>query len=339
MSTAVASGLRWRYQLDEPVIGVTVGPDGAVVGVGSEGRCVLLDPAGQLRHRWQFDDGPQVLATAPDGRRALVGGMTGHLMLDLDTGQAVAGAGRGWCAAAAWTPDGSAVAVGDGRTVRRLDRDGHELWTSAPLPSTVTGLAAMGDGRRVAAAAYQGVHVLAARDGSHEKTLPAPGAIAGLAVAPSGRWVVGGSQDATLHGWRFPTADDFRMSGFPTTVSRLAFHADGRWLACDGGNDVTCWDFAGAGPTGRAALILEGHEAQVGALAWAPPGGGPVLVTGDAAGTVHTWLIAGPGAKPGEVLSPQHRIAHDDVVTDLACGAGSLLVGTRGGLVAMYDLA
>jgi hypothetical protein len=101
--------------------------------------------------------------------------------------------------------------------------------------------------------------------------LPAPGAIAGLAVAPNGRWVVGGSQDATLHGWKVPGGSDFRMSGFPTTVSRLAFESSGRWMACDAGDSIACWDFSGAGPTGREALLAEGHAAAVTALSWAPP--------------------------------------------------------------------
>ncbi|MHA6628756.1 WD40 repeat domain-containing protein [Pseudonocardia sichuanensis] len=103
--------------------------------------------------------------------------------------------------------------------------------------------------------------------------LPAPGAIAGLAVAPNGRWVVGGSQDATLHGWKVPGGSDFRMSGFPTTVSRLAFEPGGRWMACDAGDTIACWDLSGTGPTGREALLAEGHTAAVTALCWAPTDG------------------------------------------------------------------
>jgi hypothetical protein len=58
------------------------------------------------------------------------------------------------------------------------------------------------------------------------------------------------------------------MSGFPTTVSRLAFEPAGRWMACDGGDTVAVWDFSGPGPTGREAVLGQGHEAAVTGLAW-----------------------------------------------------------------------
>jgi hypothetical protein len=98
--------------------------------------------------------------------------------------------------------------------------------------------------------------------------LPSPGAIAGLAVAPNGRWVVGGSQDATLHGWKVTDGSDFRMSGFPTTVSPLSFQDIGHWMACVSGEVVTCWEFD-AEPADPHLVIDATEDLQRPALA--PP--------------------------------------------------------------------
>lgn len=338
MNLAGLKTVHWAHAIDEPVIAVRPLPGARALAVGSEGLVRVLDEHGTVRHELHLDDAPQAVAVDPDGRLALIGGMTGHTLVDLDAGQVIS-SGRGrWCGAAQWSPDGNRVTIADGRNVRQLGRDGTELWASSPLPSTVTGLATIRDGRRIAAAAYQGVQVLESADGATSRSLAAPGAIAGLAVAPSGRWIVGGSQDATLHGWKVPDGNDFRMMGFPTTVSRLAFHPDGRWLICDGGNHLIGWDFSGAGPTGRNGLTLDGHQAQVTAFTWVDGAAEPTLISGDEDGALFGWRVAGPQARPGETLRPAVRGVHLEPVTDLAHQDGTLLVGSRTGIVAAFEI-
>jgi WD40 repeat protein len=205
---------------------------------------------------------------------------------------------------------------------------------STPLASTVAGLAYLRrDGRRIAAAAYQGVTILEPATDRVIEHLPAPGAIAGLAVAPNGRWVVGGSQDATLHGWKVPGGSDFRMSGFPTTVSRLAFESSGRWMACDAGDSIACWDFSGAGPTGREALLAEGHAAAVTALSWAPPDAASrVLITADAAGDVACWRIDARHG-PGDRLRPSWTAVTGDPAGPVPTTGTHIVSGHRSGAV------
>lgn len=216
--------------------------------------------------------------------------------------------------------------------MRVLDRDGAPRWISPALPSTVAGLSWLrSDGRRIAAAAYQGVTIVEPATDRVVEHLPAPGAIAGLAVAPNGRWVVGGSQDATLHGWKVPGGDDFRMSGFPTTVSRLAFEPGGRWMACDGGDTIAFWDFSGAGPTGREALLGQGHRGAVTALAWAPTG--RTLATADATGDVALWRLD-PAARPGDRIRPTWVTSTGDPAGALAHAGGHIVSGHRSGALA-----
>jgi WD40 repeat protein len=152
-------------------------------------------------------------------------------------------------------------------------------------------------------------------------TLRAPGAISGLTAAPNGRWVVGGSQDATLHGWKVDDGSDFEMPGFPATVSHLAFEDSGRWMACESAEVLTCWDFSGAGPTGRAGVVLTGHQSAVSAFAWMP-GSQRTLISGDQDGTVLVWRIA-PTTKPGDELRPAGGVRDDDPVTAITTGRGT----------------
>jgi WD40 repeat protein len=316
--------------LGEPVIACAPVPGGVAAG-GSEGAVLVAGLDGTPRRRLQLEDFLLGMAVSPDGARLAAGGGERVAVWDLAEGRLLRDHAVRWCSALAWSARSDQLAVGDGRLVRVLDHDGGLRWTSQPLPSTVAGLAWLRrDGRRLAAAAYQGVTILEPATDRVIERLPAPGAIAALACSPNGRWVVGGSQDATLHGWKVPGGDDFRMSGFPTTVSRLAFAADGRWLACDGGDTVAFWDFSGPGPTGREALLGPGHPAPIAALAWA--GTGRTLATADASGDVALWHL-GPGARPGERVGPAWWASTGDPVGAIAVAGGHIVSGHRSGAI------
>lgn len=333
MSSATST-IATHLDLGEPVHALDLLPDGGVAAGGTEGLVVVTDPAGRERLRLHLDDFLLALAASPDGTRLAAGGGERLAVWDLTDGAQLHEHTVRWCSSLAWAAHSRHLAAGDGRSVRRFTRDGRPDWSSDPLSSTVAGLAFLRrDGRRIVAAAYQGVTVLEPATDRVVEHLPAPGAIAGLAVAPNGRWVVGGSQDATLHGWKVPGGSDFRMSGFPTTVSRLAFEPGGRWMACDAGDSIACWDFSGTGPTGREALLAEGHAAAVTSLGWAPAdGAGRALVTADAAGEVALWRIE-PHHGPGDRLRPSWTAATEDPAGAVAATGAHIVSGHRSGAV------
>lgn len=306
-----AARQRWRADVGEPVVALDILPGGrdtpdALVAGGSEGQVGVFEADGTVRHALSLDDALLDVAASPDGTRVAAVGMASRRLWDTTSGDLLSGEKAQWSASAAWDDRSGRLAVADGKRVRILDRDGAVRWSSPPLASTVTNVLWPRGRLRVAASAYQGVTVLEPSGDRVTNRLRAPGAISGLAASPNGRWIVGGSQDATLHGWKVADGSDFRMSGFVAAVSRLAFEDSGRWMACASAEVLTCWDFSGKGPTGRAAVVLAGHHAPVTAFAWAP-GERRTLVSGAEDGTVLVWRLT-PTTKPADELRPVGEI-------------------------------
>ena len=242
---------RWQTELDEPAVALDVlgrGEDAALVVGGSEGSVRVLSAGGAICWERDLDDALLTIAASPDGTRIAALGMTHRRIWNAD-GDTLATSAAGWSAAAAWDTRSAHLAVADGKHVRVLDRNGEIRWSCDPLASTVTGVLWPRGALRVAASAYQGVTIFEPGTDRITRTLRAPGAISGLASAPNGRWVVGGSQDATLHGWKVNDGTDFRMSGFPATVSQLSFEDTGRWMVCASGDRI-CTDGAPKSPHG-----------------------------------------------------------------------------------------
>lgn len=316
---------RWQGSIGEPVVALNAfphgraGPDGLLAG-GSEGRVLLFGADGTRRHCWELGDALLDVAASPDGTRVAAVGMASRKLWNAATGELLCSEAAGWSASAGWDENSRSLAVADGKRIRTLGRSGGVQWSSPELASTVTAVLWPRGRLRVAASAYQEVKIFEPCTGRTTHTLRAPGAISGLAASPNGRWVVGGSQDATLHGWKVADGSDFRMAGFPATVSRLAFEDGGRWMACDSAEVLTCWDFSGNGPTGRSAVVLTGHRAAVSSFAWAP-GGLRTMVSGDEEGTVLVWRLSA-GTRPADELRPVGGVREGAPVTAVAVGAG-----------------
>jgi WD40 repeat protein len=308
---------RWLVDIAEPPVALDLLPGrgsrrGALLAGGSEGRVSLVEPEGLIRWERGLDSGLLDVAASPDGTRIAAVGMTGWKTWDAD-GQELRAEAAEWSSCATWDERSEYLALAEGKRLRVLDRDGLAHWSSAPLSSTVTGALWPRGRLRVAASAYQGVTIFEPASDRVTKSLRAPGAISGMAASPNGRWIVGGSQDATLHGWKVDDGSDFRMAGFPSTVSRLAFEDAGRWMACESSDVLTCWDFSGKGPTGRAAVVLTGHRSPVPGFAWAP-GESRTLVSGDRDGLVLVWRLTA-GTRPGDELRPVATLRGEEPVT------------------------
>ncbi|MFC8520364.1 WD40 repeat domain-containing protein [Streptomyces sp. NPDC057257] len=335
MSTTVQSPPAWDIGVDDAPVALSARGD-LVAVAGAEGTVTVLDAAmGAEIGSLELPGGALSVELAPDAGHLVAAGPAGHTLWRRADGRTTVSESGSWSSAAAWA-DGARVAVASGRRALVLDADGGELWRTEPAASTVTDLAWMRQGRRLAVAAYGAVRCHERHTEKPVATYPYVGSHLALAVAPTGKWICSGNQDASIHIWRARDGGELTMSGYPEKVSRLAFDDSGFWLAADGAPDVTVWDFSGKGPEGTAPRSLRCHE-TVTALAWRPGAGGH-LASGGADGTVALWYAA--AGRPQQRLRPARELDGDGSAVAALAWAGPhlLAVAWRDGRVRTYGV-
>lgn len=170
--------------------------------------------------------------------------------------------GSKWVERVASFADGKAgvLACAVGKAAHLFDGAGTPL-RSLQHPSTVTGLAFDGKGKRLAASHYNGCSLwfTASKNGAAQ-VMDWKGSHTGVILHPAAEAVVTSMQENALHGWRLPDGQHMRMSGYPTKTASLSFSRNGRWLASSGAESVVLWPFHGGGPMGKAPLELAGGD-------------------------------------------------------------------------------
>jgi WD40 repeat protein len=288
MSGVITRGAPWRHQLSDHVSALAWAPDGDIVAAGSLGGdvAVLAAMDGELVGAPSAHPmGVLALAWSNNGILA-VGGQDGRLCLcDVALGHEQELALGGWVNTLAWSPTADTLAVGVGR--RLLVVEQGSVVSEVELVSTVTSLVWSTDGRRLGAGCYGGVHWLDRDDGWLEsKHYDWRGSVLSLAMAPDGRWLAGGSQDATVQIWKLWSAEHLEMSGYPAKIQLLAWDPTSHWFANSCLESITVWDCSGKGPKGRRPDNLEGHEGRVTGLAFS---GEALLASGSADGRLALW--------------------------------------------------
>ncbi|WP_308299007.1 hypothetical protein [Streptomyces sp. GESEQ-35] len=324
---SVQSPLAWDIAVDDAPVALSARGD-LVAVAGAEGTVRVLDAAmGAEMGALELPGGALSVELAPDAQHLVATGPLGYALWRRTDGRTTVRESGVWSAAAAWA-DNDRVAVASGRRALVLEADGGELWCTDPAASTVTDLAWMRQGRRLAVAAYGAVHGYERHTTKPVVMYPYVGSHLALAVAPTGKWICSGNQDASIHIWRARDGSELTMSGYPEKVSRLAFDETGFWLAADGAPDVTVWDFSGKGPAGTAPRSLRCHE-TVTALAWRPGAAGQ-LASGGADGTVALWHAT--AGRPQALLNPARTLDGDGdgtAVAALAWAGPHLLISAQ----------
>ncbi|MEZ0070378.1 WD40 repeat protein [Streptacidiphilus sp. MAP12-20] len=323
--TATAHALEidtlWETAVDDAPIAVHAAA-GLVAVAGADGTCWVLDTTtGDLVATVTLPGGLLAAQLSPSGTHLALAGPFGHAIWRRADNSTHIIKTEAWSSAVCWAgPD--KVAVASGRRVLVLDPDCRELWATEPAPSTVTDLAWHREGRRLATTAYNGVRCYERHSARPVAEYPYLGSHLALAIAPTGRWICSGNQDASIHIWRTRDGGDLTMHGYPEKIARLAFDGTGYWLASDGAPDITVWDFSGKGPEGTRPRTLCAHE-TITALAWRPGGSG-ILASAGAEGTLALWRAT--TGRPGAQLKPAHERELDQPVTALAWAGPELLI-------------
>lgn len=315
-STHVAT-VDWTIDVSDTPGCLVLGGGQAVIA-GVEGTVHVVEhQSGAVVAHTEISGGLTHAAIRPAGDLVALTGPFGAWLWSLRGDELLPLVDRAWCSVARWATD-RRLAVAAGRHVELFDEAGARLWRSEQFPSTVTDISWLGGRHRLAVAAYGGVHIVEPRENGTSTFMPFTGSLLAICSTPNGRWIVSGNQDATLQVFRSDNDTRLEMQGYPSKISRVCFDSAGRYLANDGAPEVSVWDFGGAGPRGRAPVLLVSGDNEspdaIGAFAWHP--GDAVLAVGWSSGACSTYRIL--NGVPGKPLLPQ------SVLAELATGISVL---------------
>jgi WD40 repeat protein len=291
-------------------------PTGALLAVaGDHGAVELIDATtGTIARRIPAHAGPiQAMAWHPRQPSLITAGQDGAARLwesPFDAPIELLGPGPRWADHACWSVTGERAAVTVGGRAHVFSR-ASRIAITPPAATALTGAAFTPDGAGLGVAGYGGVRVFDATTGRITRTLAWNGSLLSIAFAPNGRAVAGGCLDHSVHCWRLPSGSEAHLGGYPAKPRRVAFSHDSRWLATAGDTAISVWPFDKQGPSGRRPVQLEGHQAIVTELVYAP--GLELLLSGDRDGTVALWA-------PPKRTTPVARMRLAGKVTQVAWG-------------------
>jgi WD40 repeat protein len=289
----------WHGRLDDYITSVAWSPDGGRLAAGSvSGQAAIYDAAqGRAIHLFEqaHADGCDALAWRPDGQALATAGRDGGWKLwDAVEGKVVAEheAGALWAEHLAWSPralegHGHLLALGAGNKVTFWNEKGEAAGAAMTFPRAVADLGWILDGGTLAVATSASVSLREAVSGREERVFHARDPILNMAFSPSGKWLMTGNQDCSVHVWNTDSGGEMHMRGYAAKVRQLAWHRGSRWLAAGGGEAISVWDCSGRGPEGRTPAVLEWHSDQISALHYQPEG--DWLASGARDGSVAVW--------------------------------------------------
>jgi WD40 repeat protein len=289
----------WHGKLDDFVTSLAWSPDGSHLAAGSvSGQAAIYDTAAGKAlhiHEQAHADGCDAVAWRPDGMALATAGRDGKWKLwDAVEGTLLSehDAGAMWAEHLAWSTRpigelGHLLALAAGNKVSLWTENGAGAGEPVKFPKTVTDIAWIMGGATLAVATSTAVSLRDPASGTEERVFAARDPILAMAFSPSGKWLMTGNQDSSVHVWNTDGDAQMHMRGFPAKVRQLAWHRGSRWLATGGGPSIAVWDCSGRGPEGRTPLLLEWHPEAVSALHYQPEG--DWLASGARDGSVAVW--------------------------------------------------
>ncbi|MDG6094025.1 WD40 repeat domain-containing protein [Acetobacter sp. AN02] len=253
-------------RFDAHITGCTFSRDMTMLAFATGEGDVIFAPVASLRDtstwtKHELHDGP-VLSIAPDvsGNAVLTGGEDCILRRSAPSGSEELGKTRRWIEhVTSFAGKTSLIALACGKQVELRDASGRTVLRTLEHPSTVSGIAFDGKGKRIAASHYNGASLwfTASKDGS-ARPFSWKGSHTGIAIHPDGEALVTAMQENELHGWRLSDGHNMRMSGYPSKIASMAFTRTGKWLATSGADCVVLWPFFNGGPIGKPPAEMPG---------------------------------------------------------------------------------
>ena len=298
MSDRREIAFRWHARLEDFVTQLAWSPDGTQIAAASVSGPVGIWKAetGQslLALEKAHPDGCDALAWRPDGLALATAGRDGHWRLwNVADGKLLIEheAGALWPEHAAWSPKPpqgqvALLALSAGNKVSLWNEAGAPVGDPFTFPRPVAELAWTVQGQLLIGYST-GISLRDPATGTEIKAFPSRDPILSLALSPSGRWLMAGNQDCSVHVWNTETRAEMHMRGYAAKVRQMTWHRGSRWLATGGGEVASVWDCSGRGPEGRTPTLLEWHNDLITALHYQL--GGDWLATGARDGSIGVW--------------------------------------------------
>lgn len=290
----------WNGKLEDFATSLAWSPDGKLLAAGSvSGQLAIYDSSqGKALHVLEkaHEEGCDALSWRPDGKALATAGRDGKWKLwDIADGKLLVEneAGALWPEHLAWSPapigdKGHRLALGAGGSLSFWTEKGEAFGEMIKIPKkTVADLAWILNGTTLAVATSTEIMVRDHATDEPPQTFKSRDPILNMAFSPSGKWLMTGNQDCSVHVWNTDSGTEMHMRGFANKVRQLAWHKGSRWLATGGGPAIAVWDCSGKGPEGRTPMLLEWHTEPISALHYQPQG--DWLASGARDGSVAVW--------------------------------------------------
>lgn len=332
--TPLVDAIGRSFDLDETVVAVRWLGDVAVFASG-DGVAAGHSLEDEVWKREGVHEGALLSACPGLGDTLMTAGDDGRVTTIGADGEVktLATFANAWIETIAASKTAKLIAVGLGKDVAVLGADGTEKHRFKH-EATVSGVAFEPNGRRLAAAHYNGVTISwAASPESRRKPLVWKGAHLSVLWTHDAKFLVTTMQEQALHGWRLQDGQHFRMAGYPAKIRDVSFSFDNRWLATAGATEVVLWPFQSAtGPIGQNATVAGELGSPCSAIACHPSRA--VLAAGGQDGEVALMPLG--GGKPLLVRAPD-----GSRITALAwSGDGKrLAIGAESGACAVCDFS
>jgi WD40 repeat protein/mono/diheme cytochrome c family protein len=232
---------------------------------------------------------------------------------------------------AAFSPDGSLLALGGYRTVKILDAATQKVLRALDgMPGNANSVQFIAGGEQLMAAGgepglFGEVRIWNVADGAPLRTIRGhKDCLYDAALSPDGATLATAGYDQQILQWNFSTGELLRtLSGHNAAVYDLEFSPDGQILAsASGDRTVKLWNVA----SGERLDTLGQSLLELYAVAFSPDG--KRVAAGGVDNRIRVWEI-GPGAKEGTNPILHARYAHEGAILRLAFSAdGASLVST-----------
>lgn len=317
----------------ERVVGVSFGPNGAVIASGGtrirlwdRHRRIVTDELG-TSDGTRFLESDKFIAFSPDGTQiAAVSSFDEFKVWDTLTGTELRTLWHEYGQCVAFNPDGTRVATG-GKNLKSWDaRTGAERRIFKSYDDSVRALAFSPDGTRVASNWGDGtIRLLDAETGEELRSYsdlgrgpPRHDRVGFVAFGADGTRIASASGD-TITMLEAPKTSEVRSLWHYGKVDRLTFSPDGTHIASVSlERTIKLWDLF----TGSELLTISGHKGIVTSVAFSPDG--TRIASGSMDKTIKLWEVR----TGSELLSIS---GHNQLVTSVAFSPDGTRIASGGG--------